>query len=274
MTSLAEVEAYDDMVRAVLAGAEDQLAVLFQGLNFSDVPLAREEMTRFLSQLVDTYGGAMTQGALDWYQALRPAYRIAYTPEAIVPAGSVERVERLSRYVAGMGRGDPARAIRTVAGAISREIQLGARRSVLRAADLDPSAPRFARVPVGKTCAFCTMLASRGWVYHSKDLAGGAGHEFHDLCNCRIVPDWEHKGLPGYRPDDMYSAYLAARREAVKAGVKNPDAAIIASYMRNTRPDLFTDGLGVERSSRPLRSQKLERLAVSLEKENTNEHQD
>ena len=72
----------------------------------------------------------------------------------------------------------------------------------------------------------------------------------------------------------MYSAYLAARREAVKAGVKNPDAAIIASYMRNTRPDLFTDGLGVERSSRPLWSQKLERLAVSLEKENTNERQD
>lgn len=268
LTSSEQLAVYDNLVRAVLTGAEDQLAGLFRVLNFQDTPLAREEMKRFLAGLVDAYGPALTRGALDWYQALRPSFKTAYTPEAIVPVDSVERIDRLCRYVAGLGRDDPARAIRTTAGAIGREIQTGARRSVLRAADLDPSAPRFARVPVGKTCAFCTLLASRGWVYHSRDLAGGAGHEFHESCNCRIVPDWEHKGLPGYHPDDMYSVYLSARRAAVKDGIKHPDGRILTSYMRTEHPKLFSDGQGVDRPSRALYSRRLEKLVASQEKEN------
>lgn len=267
MTSLSEVEAYDKMVDAVLKSSEDQLAALFRQLNFEDVPAAREEMKQVLGELVDTYGSALTQGSLDWYEELRPSFKKAYAPEAIVPAGQTERIDRLSRYVAGIGREDPAKAIRVVAGALGREIQTGPRRTILRAADLDPSAPRFARVPVGKTCAFCCMLASRGWVYRSKDLAGGAGHEFHDACNCRIVPDWEHKNLPGYHPDDMYQVYLSARRAAVKAGVKEPPGGIIASYMREGHPEMFTDGQGVARPASEFRSHKLGKLADSLDKE-------
>ena len=265
MTSAEMVDAYDRIVNAVLTRSEDQLADLFIKLNFSDIPLARDELKRFLSALVDTYGSALTQGALDWYQELRPSYRTGYSPDAIIPKGSAERIDRLSRYVAGIGSSDPGKAIRVVAGALGRELQLGARRSILRAADLDPSAPRFARVPVGKTCAFCTMLASRGWVYRSEDLAGGAGHEYHELCNCRIIPDWEHRGLPGYNPNDMYSVYLAARRKAVENGISRPNQGIIAAYMRSMHPDRFTDGVGVERSGGALRSTRLEKIATEME---------
>lgn len=273
LTSSEQLKIYDQLVRATLTGAEDQLVSLFRVLNFEDIPLSREEMKRFLSSLVDAYGPALTQGALDWYQELRPAYKTVYTPKALIPADSAERIDRLSRYAAGLGHDNPGRAIRVVAGAIGREIQTGARRSILRAADLDPSAPRFARVPVGKTCAFCTLLASRGWVYHSKDLAGGAGHEYHDSCDCRIVPDWEHKALPGYHPDDMYAAYLSARRAAVKDGVKAPSGRIITAYMRDGHPEMFSDGQGVDRPSRALRSRRLEKLAASREKENSNEQE-
>lgn len=266
MTSLEEVKAYDKMVDAVLKGSEGQLADLFQQLNFEDVPLAREELKQVLGEIVDTYGSALTQGSLDWYEELRPSFKKAYVPEAVVPTGQGERIDRLSRYVAGLGRQSPGKAIRVLAGALGREIQTGARRTILRASDLDPSAPRFARIPVGKTCAFCYMLASRGWVYHSKDLAGGAGHEFHDSCNCRIVPDWEHKNLPGYHPDDMYKVYLSARRAAVQAGVKVPPGGIIASYMRDTHPEMFSDGHGVTRPANEFRSQKLIKLTTLLDK--------
>ena len=267
MTSLQEVEAYDKMVDAVLKGSEDQLAALFRQLNFEDVPQAREELKLVLGEIVDTYGSALTQGSLDWYEELRPSFKKAYTPKPVEVVDLVERVDRLSRYVAGLGVEAPGKALRVLSGAIGREIQTGPRRTILRAADLDPSAPRFARVPVGKTCAFCCMLASRGWVYRSKDLAGGAGHEFHDSCNCRIVPDWEHKNLPGYHPDDMYKVYLSARRAAVKAGVKEPPGGIIASYMREGHPEMFTDGQGVTRPASEFRSRKLEKLAASLDKD-------
>ena len=77
LTSSEQLKVYDQLVRATLTGAEDQLVSLFRVLNFEDIPLSREEMKRFLAQLVDAYGPALTQGALDWYQELRPAYKTA-----------------------------------------------------------------------------------------------------------------------------------------------------------------------------------------------------
>ncbi len=45
---------------------------------------------------------------------------------------------------------------------------------------------RFARIPNGPSCGFCTMLASRGFVYASRKSAGEFTR-FHDHCDCRIV---------------------------------------------------------------------------------------
>ena len=75
---------------------------------------------------------------------------------------------------------------------------------------------RYARVPSGKeTCAFCFMLASRGFVYHTKQSAGeGFGHSYHRHCDCIIVPGF-HEGtgisadaqIEGYKPSKLYERY-------------------------------------------------------------------
>ena len=75
---------------------------------------------------------------------------------------------------------------------------------------------RYARVPSGKeTCAFCFMLASRGFVYHTKQSAGeGFGHSYHRHCDCIIVPGF-HEGtgisadaqIEGYKPSELYKRY-------------------------------------------------------------------
>ena len=269
MTSSEQLEAYDRLVDAVLRKSETGVVRLFQELNFYDVPLAREEIKAFLVEMVDMYGPALAEGAVEWYQSVRPDSLKPYDPEIIKALDMPERMDRTSRYAVELLQRDPASAAKVIARALGREIQSPARRTLLKAADLDPSAPRFARVPRGKTCAFCTLLASRGWVYHSEELAGGAGHEFHERCDCRIVPDWEHKDLPGYDPDDMYGMYLKARRRAVESGAKHPDSGIIAAYMRSEFPSSFTDGLGVPRSEKGVRSSKLGDLINRLEKENS-----
>lgn len=46
---------------------------------------------------------------------------------------------------------------------------------------------RYARVPMGDSCEFCIMLASRGFVYHTKKTAGEFNH-FHSDCRCKVVP--------------------------------------------------------------------------------------
>ena len=61
---------------------------------------------------------------------------------------------------------------------------------------------RFARVPQGgDTRTFCAMLASRGFVYWSRETAGEFDH-FHRNCRCLVVPDDGSGEVEGYDPDE------------------------------------------------------------------------
>lgn len=73
---------------------------------------------------------------------------------------------------------------------------------------------RYARVPVGPTCGFCIMLASRGFDYASKKSAGDIGaryNTFHNGCNCRVVAGYDGLEVEGYDPDGLYDRYLQCR---------------------------------------------------------------
>lgn len=71
---------------------------------------------------------------------------------------------------------------------------------------------RFARVPVGvETCAFCIMLASRGFVYHSEATASANGH-VHPNCDCKIVPGFEGDVIEGYDPRTYEAIYDAGNK--------------------------------------------------------------
>lgn len=90
---------------------------------------------------------------------------------------------------------------------------------------------RFARVPSGgRTCAFCAMLASRGFVYHTAETAGSM-NRYHEDCRCEIVPGFDDDTtIDGYDPDAMYEAYSRARDTAGD----NPTESQILAEMRRT----------------------------------------
>lgn len=90
---------------------------------------------------------------------------------------------------------------------ISAALRSQTQRSIRR----DPTNPRWARVPQGKSCAFCTMLASRGFAYTSEEAAGGEGNKYHDDCHCRIIPSWGKQALTGYKPEEYLAMYAAAK---------------------------------------------------------------
>lgn len=106
-------------------------------------------------------------------------------------------------------------------GSIQRLLRQAQRDTINESARLDP-APlrvRVARVPMGtETCAFCLVLASRGYVYRSLASAGGDGYDdrYHDFCDCE--PDITWSGNPelpsGYDPGDLFERYETARRDA------------------------------------------------------------
>ncbi|KFI92445.1 hypothetical protein BISA_0845 [Bifidobacterium saguini DSM 23967] len=74
---------------------------------------------------------------------------------------------------------------------IADMINTSGRLTMQRNIRTDPTKPRWARVCGGaKPCAFCVMLASRGFAYLSEETAqlGGSFHDGH--CHCTVVPSW------------------------------------------------------------------------------------
>lgn len=71
---------------------------------------------------------------------------------------------------------------------------------------------RYARVPAGaETCGFCLMLASRGFVYHTRETAGEMNH-YHRSCDCKVVAGFDGlTGVEGYDPGALYDLYSEAR---------------------------------------------------------------
>ena len=85
----------------------------------------------------------------------------------------------------------------------------------------DPSQPRYARVPVGPTCAFCILMASRGFVYWSEEKAGGRDNRYHKE---RRLPHRIQLGRSPrqrLRPEGMKARYLQCRKTI--AGMLNRD---------------------------------------------------
>lgn len=86
-----------------------------------------------------------------------------------------------------------------VSGAASRLVMNGGRDAIDEAVHADKLAVGYARVLGPRPCYWCAMLASRGPVYRSEDVAlratersKRAGKEYHDHCMCQAEPVFRH----------------------------------------------------------------------------------
>ncbi len=118
---------------------------------------------------------------------------------------------------------------------ISAALRSQTQRSIRR----DPTKPSWARVPQGRSCAFCTMLASRGFTYTSEESAGGDGNKYHDDCHCRIIPSWGRQALTGYDPDKYYAMYKSAQA----ASGDDTTMQAVLREMRRLHPNGVRDGV-------------------------------
>ncbi|TPF96861.1 hypothetical protein EP30_05455 [Bifidobacterium sp. UTCIF-39] len=107
----------------------------------------------------------------------------------------------------------------------------------------DPTRPRWARVCGGaRPCAFCVMLASRGFAYTSEETAslGGSFHDGH--CRCTVVPSWGRDEQLLAKQAQWKSMYAQAK-ESAKAAGDSTGVKEIASWLRYNFPDLLKDGV-------------------------------
>lgn len=219
--------------------AQGELTGFFSAADLSSPERVRDALIEIVPLLTREYGELVATVAAEWFEEVHPDTFLARTAADTFPeAGVIGNI----RYHAGaLFTEDPRAALLGISGAMQRFILYSSRETVARNVRLDPSRPRFGRVPTGaKTCAWCSMLSSRGFVYMNRETAGLVADDYHDDCDCQIVPEWEgsNAAISGYDPDRLYAQYLSARDAADTANPKD-----IAAQMRRLFPDEFTDGV-------------------------------
>jgi hypothetical protein len=239
MTSRADLDRLSAAQRELVRMAQNELAGFFSSVDLSRPELVRDALIEIVPLLTREYGELVATVAAEWFEEVHPGTYLAQTASATFPDDAI--VENVRYHAGSLFTDDPYATLSGISGAIQRFVLYSGRTTVARNVQLDRERPRFGRVPTGaKTCAWCSMLASRGFVYLTKDTAGIVASDYHDDCDCQIVPEWDSGSshIAGYDPDRLYDQYLQAR-EASGSG----DPKDIAAYMRRMFPDDFTDGI-------------------------------
>lgn len=244
MTTRADVDRLLSANQRLVEMAKRDLTELFASFDLSRPELVRDALLEVTPMLVREYGDIATAVTAEWYEEVRAASVAGRAPYVArtVAGVAADEVEGIVRWSAKELFGDePDKVLVLLFGSMQRFIMYSSRETVARNVHYDPLNPRYARVPTGaKTCAFCTLLASRGFVYYTEKAAGDSGHRYHNDCDCQVIPEWDSDGahIEGYDPDAMYEQYLAARRASGRSDIEG-----IAAEMRRMFPDSFTDGV-------------------------------
>lgn len=219
-------------------------------LSYLPADLQYDMLVDIVSGLVSTYGDVAATAAAEWYRQARidetgedfDALTFgSFNPDKAFGSPDVQK-----QFVT-LDAANMQQVQAFLEGAMQRWITYYGRETVARNIRRDPKKPRWARVPSGaKTCAFCELLASRGFVYHSKETAG-ALKSWHSHCDCMIVPSWEKNSahIAGYDPDTYYKRYKQAY--ALAQAEKDVSINNVARHMRKLFPNQYTDNTSTKK---------------------------
>jgi hypothetical protein len=212
---------------AVRAGSLRRLVALWRIVDPTDL---RNTIDTFVEAAVLLAGAGFTQSAgtaVRYYSLFRrvegfrsdPPGRptLARTPEADL-AGEL-RGAALAGIIAARRKGrnvDEAKQAGLVraAGALTKLVLAGGRRTLVGLVERDPVARGWSRVTSDNPCAFCRMLAARGATYKTE-----AGAEFvpHDGCGCSPEPLFAGAGPPA-EAEEYARQWQAAQAQARSDG--------------------------------------------------------
>lgn len=200
-----------------MALAHDDLLGVWTALDTSGDPTRiRDVLTGLFPDLTRVYGDMAALLGADWFDMLRDAPPSAASfRAAIARPVAVAQAEASARWALGplfSSEPDPVSVLSRLRGSLQRLVLQPGRETVWEAARTDPVARSFARVPSGPTtCRWCVMLASRGFDYTTAESAG-QGIQFHDNCDCVIVPGTNRDDLPeDYDLDHYVDLYTSGR---------------------------------------------------------------
>lgn len=222
MPTRQSVESLRTANKGVVRLIQRDLAALWGSLDLTKPDVSRDMLLAVTPGLVAKYGRIAGTVAADWYDTERAQAKVRRKYRA-VPASPVPDVAVIStvrRTAGALFTDEPALMFNAISQVFGSYAIQPSRSTISFNAGKDHA--RWARIPTGtKTCAFCLVLASRGFSYGSEESAGLDPNTYHSECDCIPTPDWsDEPHLDGYEPDDFYQTYQAARQESGSGDMK------------------------------------------------------
>ncbi|MBW3079888.1 hypothetical protein [Bifidobacterium saguinibicoloris] len=275
----ADVERLAKAQQSAVAQARRELRRTFTTVYnmFDTAGEQRDALLDLVPAIAAKYGNMGSVAAGEWYEQMRAKWfkdqtdiDTTYEPD---DKAIQETIRRLAGHLWDGEDGtpaDPDAMLRGLLANMDKWVKAGGRGAIEKATERDPRKPRYARVPQGaKTCAFCAMLAGRGFVYTSAEAAG-AMRKYHPDCDCETIPSWDKNNpkVQGYDDSRFEKRYMEARRmledgtvpDELKAGLlkvkpylepkhkkswygpEDPNNVNSITYlMRHLHPDEYTD---------------------------------
>ena len=178
-------------------------------------PEIRKLVLDYAYALSSKYGDAAAELACEMYDSVAELSEVQVPPAIPAPTPDYGEVAKAVNGIMKVSSKPDY-----IASGVSRQVKMVGVDTVMHNALRDGA--EWAWIPSGDTCAFCIMLASRGWQRASKKaLRKGHAQHIHANCNCiygvRFDKDTE---VEGYDPKEYLDMYYAAD-EVDKGGTAN-----------------------------------------------------
>lgn len=181
----------------------------------------------YAQALATKYGEAASEAACELYDAIAQSY-VGRHIRAAEPAATATYDETAKAMYGAMKK---TRNIQYIADVTGRLVKQASADTMTMNALRDGA--EWAWIPSGDSCAYCMMLASRGWQRASdKALRRGHAEHIHAHCDCNYCVRFDDSTtVEGYDPDALYDKYAEYRdenggwKEGVKAMRRDHDAA-------------------------------------------------
>lgn len=262
----AALDANADLLESAVGELEGELS----GVPAASLP---DALAARYASLVMTYGAGAAAVAVDFYASLRElsGAESGYEPSQ-ADAQDAALLLWDARSILETAGGDLSRALPSLSGRAVQRAMERADSTLVDNAARDPAHPKWALVPHAGACGWCVMIASNGFMYHTRAKAAKARHA---NCRCRPVVDFdtENPALEGYSPKTMRSAYRDCRAaveddaKAKWAAMSPEERARYGSKRRGAYDHYLRNRISAEMSTRDrawLQTRRARKLDYSL----------
>lgn len=206
-----QIQSFNTVTQQLIQSATDEFMRLYSS------ELTIDEVVELMTLVAEQYGLLASELGAQWYDLCTNLANIDAEPAEIRQADTESLRQRARWYVDN--ETDGKRVFNYfLQNVINDSIRETGSANLWRDYERGMVAGKWARVPVGETCAWCLMLASQGAWYLTKESALGkeSGH-YHDGCNCIAVYHSDPDDIPNYSKLAQYKKmYYDAENTRVK----------------------------------------------------------